>query len=296
MTGSLNRPTRRQFGAIAGTSAAGAVLGGAALAVADSPAYSMPVNLSGLVAGAVRQVVLTVAPSYRNPRATVSGWARQLDDTWNLTHGPYASWIGVGGFAAPGRKRESDGHSPTGVFGMPLAFGVKARPHGLRLPFHPLHPPYEIWVENPRSRYYNELVDVRRVGARGIGDRESPVAYPLGAFIAYNPRRVPHLGSAIFLHPSHNSPTIGCVSIPLAQLDTLLTWLSPAAQPMMVMGVTAELLTMGGGVPLPVSTPTPIGPAPGDSAFPTDSPTDSPIPTDSPTPSDSPTAILPPLP
>ena len=252
--------------------------------MAGPPSYPMPVNLSGLVPGTVSQVVLTVASGYRNQRATVSGWARQLDGGWALTRGPYASWIGVGGFAAPGSKREGDGHSPTGVFGIPMAFGVKPRPLGTRIPFHQLHPPYEIWVENPRSRYYNELVDIRRVGVRGIGDRESPVTYPLGAFIAYNSRRVPHLGSAIFFHPSHGSPTIGCVSIPLAQLHTMITWLAPSAQPMMVMGVAAELLTLGGPVPLPVVTPSPIDmPLPTDTASPVDTGSPAPSPTGSPT-------------
>lgn len=55
--------------------------------------------------------------------------------------------------------------------------------------------------------------------------------------IAYNTDPVvPGRGSGIFVHASTGRPTLGCVSLPLPQLLTLLRWLRPAQRPLIVMG------------------------------------------------------------
>lgn len=55
-------------------------------------------------------------------------------------------------------------------------------------------------------------------------------AYYYGAVIAYNTARIPHLGSAIFLHVG-TGDTAGCVSLPKAELLKVLHWLRPADNP-----------------------------------------------------------------
>ena len=53
----------------------------------------------------------------------------------------------------------------------------------------------------------------------------SPTAYHHLAVIAYNTKLiVPGRGSGIFLHASTGRPTLGCVSLPLPQLLTMLRW------------------------------------------------------------------------
>ena len=60
--------------------------------------------------------------------------------------------------------------------------------------------------------------------------------------IAYNTSPVvPGLGSGIFLHASTGRPTLGCISLPLPQLLTLLHWLRPSRVPLMVIGTHAEI-------------------------------------------------------
>jgi L,D-peptidoglycan transpeptidase YkuD (ErfK/YbiS/YcfS/YnhG family) len=61
--------------------------------------------------------------------------------------------------------------------------------------------------------------------------------YNYGAVIAYNTAATPGLGSAIFLHVARVAETTGCVALPAADLVPLLTWLQPAARPVIVMGV-----------------------------------------------------------
>ena len=49
-------------------------------------------------------------------------------------------------------------------------------------------------------------------------------------------RAVPGAGSAFFLHITDNSPTAGCVAIPLGNLDAIMQWLTPARNPRILIG------------------------------------------------------------
>ncbi len=94
---------------------------------------------------------------------------------------------------------------------------------------------YDYWDDDPRSPRYNEWVDAR---AHDPGARPEPMhqvpAYDYAAVIAYNTARVPGLGSAIFLHVGTGTATAGCVSLPRAELVTLLRWLRPWDNPRIV--------------------------------------------------------------
>jgi L,D-peptidoglycan transpeptidase YkuD (ErfK/YbiS/YcfS/YnhG family) len=55
---------------------------------------------------------------------------------------------------------------------------------------------------------------------------------------------VPGKGSGIFLHASTGRPTLGCVSLPLARLITVLRWLRPASAPLIAIGTLAEIRSL----------------------------------------------------
>jgi L,D-peptidoglycan transpeptidase YkuD (ErfK/YbiS/YcfS/YnhG family) len=70
----------------------------------------------------------------------------------------------------------------------------------------------------------------------------SPTAYRHFAFIRYNVDPVvAGLGSGIFLHASTGRPTLGCVSLAVANLVTTLRWLRPAGGPLIVIGTPAMI-------------------------------------------------------
>jgi len=70
---------------------------------------------------------------------------------------------------------------------------------------------------------------------------EETAAYPSFAVIEYNMSPVvPGAGSAIFLHATIGSASEGCVTVPLRELDDILRWLRPAADPLVVMGPASE--------------------------------------------------------
>ena len=103
------------------------------------------------------------------------------------------------------------------------------------------------WVEDPRSPYYNRFHHVRcgarppfRVKSEDLS--RSPTAYRHFVVIRYNADPiVPGRGSGIFLHASTGRSTLGCISLPLARLVTVLRWLRPASAPLIVIGTAAEI-------------------------------------------------------
>jgi L,D-peptidoglycan transpeptidase YkuD (ErfK/YbiS/YcfS/YnhG family) len=179
--------------------------------------------------GAVRQLITVRAASYSATYATlrmyqVSGGKRVL------VLGPWTARVGYNGVARPGRKREGDGRTPSGTYRISFFFGV--RPDlGFSFPFRPAYP-YDYWDDDPSSARYNEWVDARKhdPGAGPEPMYQVP-AYDYAAVIAYNADRVPGLGSAIFLHVGTGTSTAGCVSLPQAQLITILRLLRPGDRP-----------------------------------------------------------------
>jgi L,D-peptidoglycan transpeptidase YkuD (ErfK/YbiS/YcfS/YnhG family) len=124
-------------------------------------------------------------------------------------------------------------------------YGVVGNP-GVRYPYHRIVCG-DRWVEDPRSPYYNQFRHVPcgtpppfRIVSEDMS--RSPTAYRHLAVIDYNMRPVvPGRGSGIFLHASTGRPTIGCVSLPLGQLLSVLRWLRPSANPLIAIGTLGDL-------------------------------------------------------
>ncbi len=296
---------RRTFGKLLlGGLVATSVPGGAWAATRSGAYATAPPPDFGVLAPGSSQVLLVTTARYGVTRASVTGWSLDALGVWSRVLGPFdTAWIGGRGFAHPGSKTEGDLRSPTGAFPLPFAFG-QSRPAGLRIPWRPVRYPFDYWVDDPRSRYYNAFVDRRVVGRAGVGRSNPLPRYAVAAGIGYNLRRVPGVGSALFLHPTHDSPTLGCVGLPLPQLTAALRWLRPGAEPRVVMGVGSELLRLAGRplpTPSPPTAPPPTAPPPTASPDPQQPPSEppppDPTPSASPTPTSSPSpSLVPPLP
>jgi len=148
--------------------------------------------------------------------------------------------IDAKGHAGP-RKIEGDNRVPAGIFRLGPAFGyAPARSASwIKLHYVPLTKTTE-GVDDPRSRYYNQLVDpskVARVDWRSSEQmRRTDDLYKWGIFVAHNPTAAPGAGSCIFLHIWRNSSaaTVGCTAMAEPDLLRLLRWLDPAAKPVLV--------------------------------------------------------------
>lgn len=143
-------------------------------------------------------------------------------------------------------KREGDGKSPAGVFDLGTAFGYAAQPlSGLKLPYLTLTPSIEC-VDDTRSKYYNRIVDRNAVTPDWNSSehmRNAGESYVWGIVVNHNGTvpadnhpPLPAGGSCVFLHiwHSHDQGTAGCTAMTEPDLETLLLWLNPARNPLLV--------------------------------------------------------------
>jgi L,D-peptidoglycan transpeptidase YkuD (ErfK/YbiS/YcfS/YnhG family) len=208
-------------------------------------AQACQANLANQLAstGSATQLVTVVAPARRSTRGSLRLW-RKSGECWLAVDGPWGAWLGQNGVSAT--RHEGDRTTPAGAFGFQRTmYGLGPNP-GVRYAYHRIVCG-DWWVEDPRSPYYNRFHHVPcgskppfRVTSEDMS--RSPTAYRHLAVIDYNTHPiVPGLGSGIFLHHSTGRPTLGCVSLPLAQLVTLLRWLDPAASPLIAIGTASTI-------------------------------------------------------
>ena len=199
-----------------------------------------PGNLANQLAstGSALQLVTVVAPYRASTQGTLQLW-RKSSSCWRTVAGPWTASLGRRGVSD--HKREGDRTTPTGAFGfLPVIYGLADDP-GVHYRYHRIVCG-DWWVEDSRSPWYNRFHHVPcgskppfRVTSEDLS--RSPTAYRHLAVIAYNTKPiVSGLGSGIFLHASTGRPTLGCVSLPLPQLLTMLRWLRPARTPLIAIG------------------------------------------------------------
>lgn len=176
-----------------------------------------------------RQQITVTAGSHSATFATFRAYRITHEHTVRV-FGPWTARVGYNGIARPGKKREGDGRTPSGNYGFSFFFGVRPD-DGFFFPFRHAYS-FDFWDDDPDSSRYNEWVDARK---HNPGLRPEPMhqvpAYDYAAVITYNARRVPGLGSAIFLHVGTGTATAGCVSLPRSELLRVLRWLRPRDHP-----------------------------------------------------------------
>lgn len=156
-------------------------------------------------------------------------------------------YLGRGGVCAARDKREGDGRTPDGVYGIGEAFGILDAPEGAE--GYTKLTDDDCWDSDPESDTYNTHVKASDKSgewlARGQYERLSayPGAYDYAAMINYNVPPVPGRGSAIFLHcgsPGGNG-SAGCVCIPTEYMKKALRFLNGKAR--VVIAARVEELT-----------------------------------------------------
>lgn len=137
-------------------------------------------------------------------------------------------------------KKEGDGKSPAGIFSLTSAFGSNEKADFIKFPYTRL----EEWTEcidDVKSFHYNRIVNRMQVG---IFDWESSekmleigAEYDLGIFVAHNSNPVTKGGgSCIFLHiwKDANETTQGCTAMARENIETLLKFLEPSKNPVLI--------------------------------------------------------------
>lgn len=232
---------RRTIALLAGL----ALLPAAAVTGGEAARSACPPTLANQLASTGSATQLVTVASLRSTSTTgmLRAWEKR-GECWAQVAGPWSAWLGQRGISE--RKREGDRTTPSGAFGFQrVMYGVGANP-AVRYRYHRIVCG-DWWVEDSGSPFYNQFRHVRcgsRPPFRIVSEdmSRSPTAYRHLAVIDYNTNPiVPGRGSGIFLHVSHGNPTLGCVSLPLPQLLTILRWLRPASQPLIVIGTRATI-------------------------------------------------------
>ena len=152
---------------------------------------------------------------------------------------PARGFLMAGGLKAPcalgrsgigGRKREGDGKTPSGQYGL---VAVLYRPDRIRrpatgLPVMPIRPDMG-WCDDPADAHYNREVRLPFAARHEALWRKDHV-YDLVVILDYNLERpVRGAGSAIFLHLARPdfTPTEGCVAVSLSTMRRLLAAAGP---------------------------------------------------------------------
>lgn len=171
------------------------------------------------------QIVLV---DYQGGIKAVVSLHEKVDGAWTETLSANG-YVGANGID---KAKEGDKRTPTGTFNLTQAFGILDDP-GSKLPYVKVTK-HHYWCGTSASKYYNQLLDVRKVDYEPSKADEHLIdygkAYHYGVFIDYNVEGEPGKGSCIFLHCSTGGATAGCVSVPEAQMKELLLALKPGAK------------------------------------------------------------------
>ncbi len=145
--------------------------------------------------------------------------------------------LGRTGLAAPGAKKEGDGHTPSGVYPITTAFGYESHADtGLN---YKQATDVDFWVDDVASPQYNQWVHGTPQANSFEHMKRPDKLYRFGAVIEYNTNPiVPGNGSAIFLHiwRAYYKPTAGCVAASERNIRRLLKWLDKNKQPVIILG------------------------------------------------------------
>ncbi|NUS12077.1 MAG: L,D-transpeptidase family protein [Streptomyces sp.] len=200
---------------------------------ATAPRFPVPVRV-----GDATQVITVEA---RGSYATVIAWSRQRTG-WRAEFGTAAGRVGSAGVVDGATRRQGTYTTPSGTYTLTEGFGLL--PDRTAMPYRQVAAD-DWWVEDPRSAYYNSLHSARGADfpLTEAGDRGSerlaghPVPYAEALVVDFNRRpAVPGRGAGIFLHVNGRGATAGCVSVPRAVMDRVMSWVRPSAHPRIAVG------------------------------------------------------------
>ncbi|MBR8640786.1 hypothetical protein KEF29_19355 [Streptomyces tuirus] len=207
---------------------------------AGPPTPSSPLPARMADTGGGTQLITAVAPKSASTTGTVTWWDRR-GGRW-VKVGSARARFGAKGLAEGVSRKQGTNTTPTGLYGLPYAFGIKAAPRGTSYSYRRVHRD-SWWCQDNESRSYNRWTEPRAADCRAsesehlITYREQ---YAHALVIGFNYRRpVRGRGAGIFLHVHGRGATAGCVSVPKDAMRRILTWADPAKRPHIAVGTAS---------------------------------------------------------
>lgn len=187
--------------------------------------------------GGGTQLITARAARTGSTTGTVAWWDRR-GGRW-VKSGSAAARFGAKGLAEGGSREQGTNTTPTGIFGLPYAFGIKAKPSGTDYTYRRVTKK-SWWCQDNRSRSYNRWTQPRPADCRAA-ESEHLVTYdPQYAHalvIGFNyDRPVRGRGAGIFLHVNGRGATAGCVSVSGDAMRRILAWADEERRPHIAIG------------------------------------------------------------
>lgn len=157
-------------GALALASASLLLLLGAVPARAAEPLS--PSSLADTGGGS--QLILAAAPRANSTAGKLSWWERR-GGVW-VEVGSAAARFGAKGLVEGGSRKQGSYTTPTGLYDLPYAFGIKAAPGGTRAKYRRVGGS-SWWCEDTRSRVYNRWSEPLASDCRA-SESERLISYP----------------------------------------------------------------------------------------------------------------------
>ncbi|MET9159792.1 L,D-transpeptidase family protein [Streptomyces sp. BPPL-273] len=190
--------------------------------------------------GGGTQLITAVAPGTGSTTGTVTWWDRRGagDGRW-VRAGSAPARFGAGGLTDGATRVQGTNTTPTGLYDLPYAFGIRAAPRGTAYPYRPVRKD-SWWCQDNASRAYNRWTEPRPADCRAA-EAEHLVTYTAqyahALVVGFNYHRpVRGRGAGIFLHVDGRGATAGCVSVPSEAMRRILRWAKPDERPHLAIG------------------------------------------------------------
>lgn len=202
--------------------------GGGAPEPASAPDFPVPVS----VGDATQLITVDSRGSY----ATVTAWAKGASG-WKKQFGTSQGRVGSNGVTPGSSRQQGTWTTPGGTYTITEGFGVQSS--GTAMPYTVVDDRHW-WVQDPESKFYNQMhtaeggdFPLTESGERGSEHLVNyPSRYANALVIDFN--RWPAVrgrGAGIFLHINGSGATAGCVSVPRATMERIMSWVEPSRHP-----------------------------------------------------------------
>ncbi|MBA2446190.1 MAG: L,D-transpeptidase family protein [Nocardioidaceae bacterium] len=213
----------------------------------------------------VRQMITISSPSFASTSGTLKAWRRDARAEWVLARRPVQVVLGYRGWVKAKARNQSTGTTPAGRFRLPYAFGNSPDP-GAQLSYRHVDAG-DWWPYEPRdAATYNVYQPHRAARTRWRADYAERLAsyggqygyalvvgFNLPSGVHYSKQRRQWVarnqadttrGGGIFLHVRGDGLTAGCVAMSRRNMRWVVRWVRPGAQPRLVMGPHAYIVTL----------------------------------------------------
>ncbi|MFE9634939.1 L,D-transpeptidase [Streptomyces sp. NPDC006463] len=195
----------------------------------------LPARLADTGGGS--QLITAVAPAPGSTTGRLTWWDRRAG-RWYVA-GSTDARFGANGLTEGATRTQGTNTTPTGLYELPYAFGVRRAPAGTEYRYRRVTD-RSWWCQDNASASYNRWVEPLPADC-APGEAEHLVTYEKqyahALLIAFNyAEPVRGRGAGIFLHVNGKGATAGCVSVPMRAMREILRWANPRRHPHIAIG------------------------------------------------------------